>query len=55
MVGEWSKTLMSQIQVENTVAWVPGSNPACDLHAVFGSKPLDCVMDGVHLDKHAMD
>ena len=26
VVAEWSKTLISQIQVENTVAQVPGSN-----------------------------
>ena len=28
VVAEWSKTLISQIQVDNTVALVPGSNPA---------------------------
>ena len=32
---EWSKTLLSQIQVENTIAQVPGSNPAWDLHALL--------------------
>ena len=27
IVAEWSKTEISQIQVENTVDYVPGSNP----------------------------
>ena len=30
VVAEWSKTVISQIQVENTVAEVPGLNPAQD-------------------------
>ena len=38
VVAEWSKKLISQIQVENTVAYDPGSNPALDLHAIFRSK-----------------
>ena len=40
MVIEWSKTLKSQIQVEDILAKVPGSNPAWDLHAIFGSKSI---------------
>ena len=45
MVAEWPKTLLSHIQVENTVAAkVPGSNPTWDLHAIFRSKSLDCDM-----------
>ena len=45
MVTEWSKTLKSQIQVEDILAKVPGSNPAWDLHAIFGSKSLACVKE----------
>ena len=41
MVAEWSK---SQIQVENTVAQVPGSNPDWDLYAILRIKSLQCVM-----------
>ena len=40
MVAEGSKTLISQIQVENTVAYVPGLNPTRDLLAIFGSKSV---------------
>ena len=38
MVAEWSKAQISQIQVENTVAQVPHSNPARDLHMGRNSK-----------------
>ena len=41
VVAEWSKTLISEIQVDNTVAQVPGSNPAWDLHAILRSKSLN--------------
>ena len=34
VVAEWSKTVISQIQVENAVAQVPGSNPAWDTNMV---------------------
>ena len=44
MVAEWSKTLISQIQVDNNVAYVQGLNPALDLHAILGSKSLGCDM-----------
>ena len=30
VVAKWSKTPISQIQVRNAVAWVPGLNPAWD-------------------------
>ena len=44
MVAEWSKTLISHIQVENTAAQVTGSNIAWDLHAICHMPHIDCDM-----------
>ena len=44
VVAEWCMTLISQIQVENTVAQVPGSNPAWGMNMVtviFKTDPLE--------------